>query len=145
MQKIKEKIIANIRQELRENIDNDYRKQSFRFFKEEVKIVGVKIPIVRKIAKKYFEQIKNLKKKEIFNLCEELLKSGKNEEITIAFTWVFQLQKQYQKSDFFIFEKWLKKYVSNWACCDDFCTHVPWMFYLSISRIPLCNRKMGKM
>jgi len=123
MKYIKQNIISDIKQELRENIDENFRKQSFIFFKEKVKIIGVRMPIVRKITKKYFKEIENLNKKEIFNLCEELLKSRQNEKITIAFDWLFQIKKQYQKSDFFIFEKWLKKYVSNWASCDDFCTH----------------------
>jgi hypothetical protein len=45
---------------------------------------GVKIPIVRKIAKKYFIEVKELEKKEIFILAEDLLKTGYNEDATIA-------------------------------------------------------------
>lgn len=135
-------IIAKIRQELEENIDDDYKKQSFKFFKEKVKIIGVRTPIVKKIAGKHFQEIKNYKKKEIFNFCEKLLKTGKYEEITIAFDWAFRLQKQYQISDFFIFEKWLKKYITNWAFCDDFCTHT---FGHFISQFPEFLPKIEKL
>jgi len=31
------------------------------------------------------------------------------------------VKHQYELSDFVIFERWLKSYVSNWTACDDFC------------------------
>lgn len=134
MQKAMQKIILEIKKELRKNIDEKYKKGAQNFFKEEVKIIGVRIPVVRKISAKHFTSWsrQNLPsdsaedsyvKKEIFNLCEKLLKAGSNEEVTIAFDWAFRLKKQFEKSDFNVFEKWLKKYVSNWASCDDFCGH----------------------
>ena len=144
MQKSKQKIITSIRQDLRKNIDNKYKKEALIFFKEKVKIIGVKTPIVRKIAKKYFQEIKNFKKKEIFNLCEKLLKTGKNEEIIIAFDWVFRLRKQYKKSDFFVFEIWLKKYVSNWGSCDDFCTHAFGYFIYRFQEFLVKTEKWAK-
>ncbi|MFH1611675.1 MAG: DNA alkylation repair protein [bacterium] len=116
-------ILSKIRQELKQNIDKKYKQTSYSFFKEKIMLYGVRAPIVRKISKKYFLDIKDLDKKEIWNLCEELLKSGYNEEKTVAFDWAYRLEKQYTKSDFKIFERWLKEYVSNWGDCDDFCTH----------------------
>ncbi|NQU03212.1 MAG: DNA alkylation repair protein, partial [Syntrophaceae bacterium] len=90
---------------------------------EEIKNYGVVAGAVRTIARKYFKEIKNLPKQEIFSLCEELLGSGFSEEATIAFQWVYSIKKQYQKEDFVLFEKWIKNYITNWAKCDDFCTH----------------------
>jgi len=86
-------------------------------------LYGVRTPIVRKISAKYFAHIKKKTKQEIFSLCEDLLKSGHSEEKTIAFDWAFRLKRHYTASDFHIFEVWLKKYVSNWASCDNFCRH----------------------
>lgn len=117
------KILSKIQKELKENIDNDYRERSFGFFKEPVKIIGVRSKIVDQIAKKYFSEIKDFEKKEIYNLCEELLKSGYNENQSLSFNWLFKAKKQYTKSDFKIFEGWLKNYISNWGSCDNFCTH----------------------
>ena len=117
------KIISNIRKELKENIDIKYKKNSYNFFKEKINPIGVRVPIVRKISAKYFLEIKALDKKDIFNLCEKLLSSGYDEERVIAFDWAYRIRKQYTKGDFEIFERWLKKYVSNWAACDDLCTH----------------------
>ena len=81
-----------------------------RSFKEEVKFFGVKTPIVRKIAKKYFEEIKYKSKNEIFSLCEQLLQSDYGEEAVIAFEWAYWLHNDYEPSDFGVFETWLNKY-----------------------------------
>ncbi|MEA3453033.1 MAG: DNA alkylation repair protein [Patescibacteria group bacterium] len=118
-----ENIILEIRKELRKNIEPEYKKGEISFFKEEIKTYGVRTCVSRRISKEYFKKVKDLGKKKVFSLCEELLKSGYIQEIGIAFRWAFRFKDQYEKKDFKIFEKWLKKYVSNWANCDDFCTH----------------------
>jgi len=117
-----QKLIENIRQELLQNIDKKYQMVSKTFFKEETNSLGVRIPIVRKISTKYYLEIKNLNKRDIWNICEALLQ--KEDELKfIAFDWAFRQKDNFAKNDFTIFEKWLKKYVSNWATCDDFCCH----------------------
>jgi len=93
------------------------------FFKEKVTAYGVKTAIVTKIAKKYFQEVQPLGKKEILALCEELLKSDYTEEAFIAFEWAYWLRDEYEPSDFIVFEGWLKKYVNNWAKCDTLCNH----------------------
>jgi len=118
-----ENIILEIRKEFRKNIDPEYKKGEIRFFREKIKTYGVRSTDSKRISREYFSKIKHLSKKEIFFLCEELLESGYIHEIGIAFRWAFRIKSQYEKKDFKIFEKWLKKYVSNWANCDDFCTH----------------------
>lgn len=117
-------IIKKIKFELKANIDHN-PKTDLRFYKKGqiYESYGIRTPKVRIIAKKYFNEIKTLDKKEIFNLCEELLKSNHTEESTIAFAWTFELRKQYHQSDFKTFESWLTKYIKNWGTCDDFCTH----------------------
>ncbi|MFH1611624.1 MAG: DNA alkylation repair protein, partial [Patescibacteria group bacterium] len=61
-------------------------------------------------------------KTELFNVCKELMESGFQEEFIIASAWAFKRRKEFSMSDFKIFESWIKKYISNWATCDDFCT-----------------------
>lgn len=111
-------IVLRIRQELEKNkgfegID--------KFFKQEIKKYGVKTPKVREIARNCFP--KQCSKKEIFSLSEKLLSSGYSEEAAIAFQWVLKMKNQFSKDDFNVFEKWLEKYIDNWAKCDDFMTH----------------------
>jgi len=123
-----DEVINRIRQELKENIDPKTKETGKYFFKEEIKFYGVKTNIVSKIADKYFREIKELSKREIFNLCEDLLKSDYNEEAWIAFEWSFKLHKQYQPSDFNMLERWVEDYVNNWAKCDTLCNHTIGIF-----------------
>lgn len=117
-------ILKKIRKELEENSKEQHKKNSQNFFKEKIHCYGVKTPIVRKIAKKHFGQIIHLDKKEIFSLCENLFKSRYNEEATIAIQWTRELSDEFTKTDFNIFESWLKKYIDNWGKDDDFCLHI---------------------
>lgn len=116
-------VINNIRKELKQNVDLRYKKGSINFFKEPIRVYGVRTGKVRAIGRKYFSEIKDLSKQEVFKLCEELLKSDYNEEAIIAFAWTLNFKKEFVKQDFKMFENWVKKYVNNWAKCDDFCTH----------------------
>ncbi|MGB4086934.1 DNA alkylation repair protein [Methanothrix sp.] len=116
-------ILFAVRQELIEGIDEKTRDGASRFFKEEVRFYGVKGSLVRRIAAKYLQELKGEEKSEIFTLCESLLRSDYGEEASIAFEWAHSLRRQYEPSDFYVFERWLKQYVNNWAKCDTLCNH----------------------
>ena len=116
-------IISSIRKELKHHADEKTKKSGLTFFKEKIKLYGVKSAVVEKIGKEYFRSIKDKKKSEIFALCEELWRSGYMEESFIACHWSYYLHKQYQKNDIKVFEKWVNKYVGNWASCDTLCNH----------------------
>lgn len=116
-------ILADIRQELRNNSDEKALESGQRFFKETIKSYGVKVPIVQKISKAYFKRINTLPKAEIWNLCDQLLKSGYMEEAIVACNWSHMIKEQYEPEDFVIFEAWINRYISNWAACDTLCNH----------------------
>lgn len=116
-------MLSAIRRELEQQADTRSREGVQRFFKEPVATYGVKTPIVTKIARKYFQGIKPLGKREILALGEELLKSNYNEEAFIAFEWAYWSRGGYEPRDFRVFERWLNKYVNNWAKCDSLCNH----------------------
>ena len=116
-------IIAEIRNQLKKNSDKKTKDIGKKFFKEKIQVYGVKTALVSKIAKENFKQIKNQTKTKIFQLCEELFKSGYMEEAFIACNWSYFLHKSYEEKDFKIFEKWINTYVNNWAECDTFCNH----------------------
>jgi len=117
------KIIENLRLELKQNADEKIRISGERFFKEDVNLYGIKSATVGRIAKDYFKIIDDKSKSNIFKLCEELWKSGMIEESFIACNWSHFVNKQYEQSDFEIFEKWVDKYITNWASCDTLCNH----------------------
>jgi 3-methyladenine DNA glycosylase AlkD len=123
-QQIKENLlIKEIRQELKKNSSETAKRSAQSFFKDEIEAYGVKSPIVTKIAKKHFKNIPDKNKKAVFSLCEELWKSGLIEESFVACNWTESCHKHFEPRDIEVFEKWINKYVSNWASCDTFCNH----------------------
>lgn len=119
----RKRIRAAIVRELKRNIDKKYRKGAEAYFKEGILLYGVRAHTVRKIAADFFKKVNRENKKVIFGMCEELLQSKYSEEQTIAFAWVYRVERLYTPGDFRLFERWLKKYVTNWGSCDDFCRH----------------------
>ncbi len=116
-------VISALRAELAANTDPQTQASGERFFKEAVKLYGVKTVIVGRIGARHFPEIKHLPKTETFALCEELLKSDYMEESFIAFDWADRLRREYEIADFEVFERWLNLYVNNWAKCDTLCNH----------------------
>lgn len=118
-----ENIIDEIREELKNNVDEKTQVSSQKFFKEKLKCHGVSAPKVRRISKDFFKMIDSNSKSEIFDLCENLWKSGYIEESIIACHWSYYIHNKYEPEDLIIFEKWVNKYVNNWASCDTLCNH----------------------
>lgn len=116
-------ITQEVRRELQENIEPLYKEQFQQFFKEQVKMFGVRMPVVREIARSAFRKIRRENKRDIFALCRALLRSGQGEEATVAFDWAWRLKNAYDANDVAVFEEWLKRFVSNWGACDDLCSH----------------------
>jgi 3-methyladenine DNA glycosylase AlkD len=116
-------IIEKVRQELVSNGDEKTRISNERFFKESVKFHGLKSEVTEKIGKEHFARIRGKSKSEIFDLCEELWQSGYMEEALIACNWSYNVRREYVRDDIKVFERWITKYVSNWATCDTLCNH----------------------
>lgn len=108
-------IMMDIQQQLKNSADETTQVNGQRFFKETITTYGVKTVIVQKISKDLFKQIKEYPKQQIFKLCEKLWQSGYLEESFIACNLSYYLYKDYQPSDFKVFEKWLNSYVNNWT------------------------------
>ena len=116
-------IIESVRKQLAENADENTKASGERFFREEVQLYGVKTATVTQIGNQAFKLIKNSPKSEIFDLCEDLWKSGMMEESFIACNWAYAIRKQFTPEDFETFDRWVNDYVSNWAACDSLCNH----------------------
>ena len=116
-------VIVRIRQDLKTQADPQIQKTSRRFFKEEITCYGLKTATVMVIAKKYWKEIKDRDKQEIFSLCEELYHSGYMEESFIVSNWAHALSGRYEREDLAVFRRWIDTYITNWASCDGFCNH----------------------
>jgi 3-methyladenine DNA glycosylase AlkD len=118
-----ETIIASIRRELSEKSNEELKASSQRYFKESILCYGSETTSVTKLAKSTFKNISDKSKPEIFEMCEELWRSGYMEESFIACEWSYLVHDSYEPEDFVVFERWVSKYVSNWASCDTLCNH----------------------
>lgn len=103
--------MINIVEEARHRIEN------------KTKAEGLTTSKLRKISAELFKVIDDKNVDNIFRLCEELLEQHDWALGVIAYDWAFRVRAQYKDSTFSVFEEWLKKYVTGWGDCDDFCTH----------------------
>ncbi len=120
---MKTNILSAIRRDLDQQTDAKTKESFQSFFKEKVTAYGVKTPTVTKIARKHFKEVKALSKAAVFSLCEQLLSSDYTEETFIASEWAYWMRGEYDPADFVVLEKWLNKYINNWAKCDSLCNH----------------------
>lgn len=116
-------LIDRIKEALIENIEEKTKANAQRFFKEQVKVYGVKTAICTKIANQFWPEVKVLKKAEIFQVCENLLASDYCEEAYIVSSWLPRISNQFESNDWIMFNGWIEKYINNWAKCDSFCNH----------------------
>jgi len=116
-------VIARIRKELESIADPAIQESSKRFFKEEIRCYGTKTAAVIALAKKYWKEVRDRPKPEIFSLCEILYQSGYMEESFIVSEWAHSLSGKYERDDLNVFRHWIDTHITNWASCDGFCNH----------------------
>lgn len=119
----KNSIITQLRKQLTQHSDPQVAQSGQRFFKESIKMYGVKSATVEKISKEIFQHIKTWTKDQIFEVCEKLLQSGYIEESFIACHRSYYLAKQHTPEDMTRFEHRVNTYVNNRATCDTLCNH----------------------
>jgi 3-methyladenine DNA glycosylase AlkD len=116
-------VIAEVRRDLRASASEEARVSGERFFKESVQLYGVRMPAVGALARRHFRSIEALSKSGVFALCEQLWQSGYLEESMVACEWSYSVRSQFQPGDIATFERWVTRYVTNWASCDTLCNH----------------------
>ncbi|MCU0459987.1 MAG: DNA alkylation repair protein [Bacteroidales bacterium] len=116
-------ILEKVRRELKEASDEKTREQGLRYFREEVKLYGIRAKTVSEIAKANYPLIRKAGKDEILAMCDSLWKSDMMEESFVACMWSEKQATAFVPADFSILEKWVHNYVTNWASCDTLCNH----------------------
>ncbi len=86
-------ITENLRKELISNSDEKTRESGERFFKEDVKLYGIKTAVVTQIAKTFYKDIPDKNRKNVFELCETLFFSGIIEESFVACNWSYNVRR----------------------------------------------------
>lgn len=113
----------DIRRQLSAAGDADASEKGKRFFKEEVTLYGAKNVEVKRITHSAIAAVRDMDKKKVFKLAEELWQSGMLEETWIACELSYSRREEFQPDDMAVFSVWLDKYVTNWATCDTLCNH----------------------
>lgn len=134
-------IIAQIRHELETLANLEIQKSAKRYFKEEIRCYGVRTAPVIAMARKYWKEVKDRPKSDVFALCEELYGSGYMEESFIVSQWAHALSSRYERKDLAVFRRWIDMYITNWASCDGFCNHTVGEF---IEQYPECTDELKR-
>lgn len=117
-------LLQNLTAELNRLAKNPENTKDYsRFHKDKKPRVEIITPLVQKLSAQYFLRITPKDRQTILAACDTLLQTNTLSHQQIAFDWAFRIRKTYAKEDFYIFEQWLKKYVTDWSGCDDLCTH----------------------
>ncbi len=117
------KKLIDLRNDLASHADDAIALSTQRFFKNEIRCLGIKSAQVNQLSKTYYKLLGNPSKEEVFKLCENLWKSGIQEEAMIACDWSHRQKKNFSSTDLPIFKSWIEQYITNWATCDTFCNH----------------------
>lgn len=115
-------MLASVRGELKRLGSQERIEGAQRFFKEPLDLYGVNAPDVRKLAQRIYPDVKTWKPADRNKLCTELFSSGKFEEGGVAIYLYSRFAKQCERCEFQLFERWIDRYVHNWAHTDGICT-----------------------
>jgi 3-methyladenine DNA glycosylase AlkD len=113
--------------------DPDFAKGQQAFFQHEVDTWGVRTAALHAIARDLYREVKNWSPAARNKLFEELWKSGKLEEGAIVCYVYRRFARQCGRCEWKLFERWLDRYVSNWANCDGLST---WLLAACIDNDP---------
>jgi 3-methyladenine DNA glycosylase AlkD len=116
-------ILASMIEEIIASSDEKTRIQGEKFFRESVRIHGLRSMQTELIGKKYYKLLPDTSARNVFRLCGELWKTNYMEECLIACMWSYNARKQFSRDDFYLFEEWVNIYITNWATCDTLCNH----------------------
>jgi 3-methyladenine DNA glycosylase AlkD len=111
-------LAERVRAQLAAAADPAHRDGVRWFFKEAVDPYGVRSPQVHKIAAEAHKVLRHWPVARRNSFCRELWKSGKMEEGAVAIYVYRRFGKQCAACEFQLFEKWIDRYVRNWAHCD---------------------------
>ncbi|NIM99744.1 MAG: hypothetical protein GTO24_17220, partial [candidate division Zixibacteria bacterium] len=111
-----EKIERDIRRFLKANADEAIVKKYAKYFKEGYDPYGVAFEKLDAKIDEWFDICQEkLDRKQLLGLCQNLLSTGKYEEVSIALGFTVRLRDRYNKSLFKTVGRWFEKYITNWA------------------------------
>ena len=106
------------RARLQVQAEPSFREGVQRYFQHSIDAYGVRTPAVRRLAGSIYREVRDWPLAERNRLCTELWRSGKFEEGSLAVYLYQRFHRQCGSCEFHLFEKWIDRFVGNWAHCD---------------------------
>ncbi|MFN3322344.1 MAG: DNA alkylation repair protein [Bryobacteraceae bacterium] len=113
-----EELIQEVRSRLIAQADPAFREDARKLFREPVDPYGVRSSQLAEVERYIYGVIKcwpSPQRNRFFNL---LWKSGKFEEATLVCHVYRRFKRECTACEFGLFERWIDRYVNNWAHCD---------------------------
>lgn len=134
------RLAAQIRAELAAQADPRVRESAQRFSREPINLWGVRAPAVQEIARRACREVKSWPPETRDAWAETLWASGRLEEAGVAVYVYRRLAKNFGAREFKLFERWLDRYVDNWANCDGLST---WLIAAALANAPECIPRLA--
>ena len=128
-----EPLVSLAQERLRAAADPEFRMGQQRFFQHEVDTWGVRGPALQAIARDVYREVRSWPTARRNRLCEDFWRSGKLEEGALVCYVYRRFQRECGRCEFKLFERWLDRYVNNWANCDGLAS---WLLAASIANDP---------
>jgi 3-methyladenine DNA glycosylase AlkD len=132
-------LAEEVRAELARRIDPEYREGSRAFFKETVDPWGVRSADLKVVEAMAYRRLRPRAPDERYAFFEELWRSGKLEEGAMVCHIGRRFSREFGRDEFNRFERWIDKYVSNWAHCDGVAS---WLVAACIENDPALRDKL---
>jgi 3-methyladenine DNA glycosylase AlkD len=132
-------LLKQVRSGLRAHVDPEFRTGVLNFFKEPVDPWGVRSPHSKALARAAYHEVKRWPPAERNAFIDELWKGGKLEECGIAVEIYRRFAKTFGAPEFALFERWIDRYVHNWANCDGVSS---WLLAGAIENEPYLIRRL---
>ncbi|HEV2689529.1 MAG TPA: DNA alkylation repair protein, partial [Bryobacteraceae bacterium] len=134
-------LVRTTRMQLKAAAEPGFRAQLQWFFKEPVDPYGVRGKKIHEIGRSVYRELKNWPPSQRDTFMDELWKSGKLEEGALVCSVYRRFSKQCDEREFAMFERWIDRYVTNWANADGVAS---WLLAASIANRPALIAKLAK-
>ncbi len=136
-----EDLVKATTKQLKAAAEPGFDAQLLRFFKEPVDPYGVRSKQVHQIANGVYRELKRWPQAERDRFMDELWKGGKLEEGAVVCYVCRRFSKTCAEREFAMFERWLDRYVTNWAHTDGVAS---WLLTASIANRPELISKLPR-
>ncbi|HYL35341.1 MAG TPA: DNA alkylation repair protein [Bryobacteraceae bacterium] len=134
-----QQLAASLRRELQAAAEPEFAAGVRNFFREPVDPYGVRSSKLHAIARGVYSEVKGWPKRERDRFMTALWQSGKLEEGVIVCHVYRRFSNKFGETEFRMFDRWLDRYVRNWAHCDGLAS---WLVAGAIANRPQLIRRL---